>query len=351
MPAAPAAPSQFRWTNQDLREGTCQIGDVDGTGHLALFWQHDFQPHDSRYVFVDPATADAAGSFNGVRLELIGEATGFMGGECEGAGCFQDYVVVGPTGHEDFRSAHDGTSTYDFQANDPTGGMIHERLKSDGSSVQVLLEAIGTAGDVRWTRQLGPAFSVDKLPPGVRLGVDRKGNVLAIWSSSSGRGAQWFDHDGNPGAEFEPPSAIIARIFERVGDGLFVYGFPAPGTPGRWLGQYEPLATRMSDPPAWLAARAENSLHMVHGGRGYAMLPNEGSSPTCEQTIAVISPSGELCGTLDFGVGGGSCTTTPMLVGYDGTVVQQLPRERENECTAAGHVCDCTYRYWPGYFH
>ena len=38
-----------------------------------------------------------------------------------------------------------------------------------------------------------------------------------------------------------------------------------------------------------------------------------------------------------------------IVVGYDGTVVQQAPRERET-CSAADHVCTCTYRYWPGFF-
>lgn len=48
-------------------------------------------------------------------------------------------------------------------------------------------------------------------------------------------------------------------------------------------------------------------------------------------------------------MGGGACATKSIVVGYDGTVVQQGPRERET-CTAADHVCTCTYRYWPGFF-
>ena len=38
--------------------------------------------------------------------------------------------------------------------------------------------------------------------------------------------------------------------------------------------------------------------------------------------------------------------TGTIIVGYDGTVVQQGPRERET-CSAADHICTCAYRYWP----
>jgi hypothetical protein len=65
----------------------------------------------------------------------------------------------------------------------------------------------------------------------------------------------------------------------------------------------------------------------------------------------VVSPSGQSCGTARFAIGGGACTTSSIVIGYDGTVVQQLPFEREaSSCTAADHQCNCTYRYWPGFF-
>jgi hypothetical protein len=114
--------------------------------------------------------------------------------------------------------------------------------------------------------------------------------------------------------------------------------------------QIDALATSWSSAPAWLQAQPLASLHMVHGGLGYAVLPVPDSSSTCEQTVQIVSPSGQMCGSPSFAVGGGSCTTSSIIVGYDGTVAQQLPREREAACTAAGHQCDCTYRYWPGYF-
>jgi hypothetical protein len=111
------------------------------------------------------------------------------------------------------------------------------------------------------------------------------------------------------------------------------------------------MATSMSPAPAWLASRPNTRLHMVHGGMGYAVLPQPGSSPACEQTVDVISASGKACGSSTFTIGGGSCATNSIIVGYDGTAVQQMPRERDAvTCQHADHECDCTYRYWPGYF-
>ena len=108
----------------------------------------------------------------------------------------------------------------------------------------------------------------------------------------------------------------------------------------------------MSKPPAWLPdLKADPTLHIIHGGRGYAILPGQGASDNCEQSVSVVSPSGQLCGTATFSLGGGSCFLARMVVGYDGTVVQQLPFERESSsCTAADHICNCTYRFWPGFF-
>ncbi len=358
VPPAPGAPSQFRLVNQDLTAGACFPGEADGTGHIAVSWQGELQPHASNYAFVDPSTSTQVGSFSGTRLILIGEVSGFMGGECLGANCEQDYVVLSPTGGVRFRSPVSGTSN-GLQANDPTGGMIHARLSApDANQAQtVLLDAIDGSGNIRWTRSLPEAFAANEAGH-VVVGVDRQGDVLALWMTSLGRfgtaawAGQWFDHAGNPGPEFQALAggAIPQAFFERVGNGLFLAGFAASGSSRSWLGQFEPLAVSISPAPSWLAARPAVALHMVHGGLGYALLPFPGASAACEQDIEVISPSGQSCGTASFTVGGGSCTTSGIAVGFEGTVIQQLPREREAACTAAGHQCDCTYRFWPGFF-
>lgn len=354
-PQTPGAPSQFKLINQDLDNGSCFPGQTDGTGHIAVSWQNAFQPHNSDYTFVDPATSAKVGSFTGVQLFLIGQASGFMGGECAGADCEQRFDVLGPTGQRVNGSSFDGPGN-GVQANDPTGGMIHARLASRSTPYTVLLDAIDASGNVRWTRSLPETFPTTLEIRQVLVGVDRQGNVLALWKTSTGRfgagawAAQWFDHGGNPGPEFQAVSgaAFPTSLWERVGSGLFLLGFP--GGRRAWLGQFEPLATSLSAAPSWLAAQPDVTLHMVHGGTGYARLPLSDVRGACVQNVEVISPSGQSCGTASFAVDGGSCLTSNISVGYDGTVIQQLPREREAPCTAAGHQCDCTYRFWPGFF-
>jgi hypothetical protein len=351
VPPSPGAPSQFKWANQDLGAsgGSCFPAETDGTGHIAVSWQHAYQPHDSHFAFIDPAGTNV-GSFTGTGLLLIGQASGFMGGECAGASCWQDYVVLDPTGNLLHRGQSGGTSN-NAQANDPTGGMIHPRFLTDSEGIiTMFLDAIDAGGTVRWTRTVPNTFKPSD-PKRLLVGVDRKGNVLAIWNGEQRYGAdtwagQWFDHDGTPGQVFRAMSGgFPIHFYERVGSGLFLAASPG------W-GQFDPQATTMSPPPDWLASRSTTvSLHMVGGGKGYAVLPAPGPSAACEQAVEVISPSGKICGSSTFAIGGGYCATSSIIVGYDGTVVQQLPREREAPCTAAEHQCDCTYRFWSGYFH
>jgi hypothetical protein len=361
MPGAPGSGTQFVWPNRDLNGsagGFCDRGETDGTGHIALRWQHSFQPGDTQFAFVDPATNTQAGSYDrGTVLLLVGQASGFMGTNCLGAECDNNYVVLDPIGNELYASPFDRKSGRS-QANDPTGGMVRASFPASSDFLQSanpVLDAIDAAGKIRWTRTLPDPLRVGVDEPGL-IGVDRKGDVLAIWPSDAryGKGTfagQWFDHDGNPGPVFQvmlPAGTSPNALFERVGDGLFLAG-GAAGQPS-WLGQFDARATALTPPPGWLAARPGKTLHMVHGGAGYAVLPQDAQqSANCEQQVEVISPSGQSCGTATFSFGGGSCTTGTIAVGYDGTVVQQGPRERET-CSAADHVCTCTYRYWPGFF-
>lgn len=123
LPPPPSAPSQFRWAKQDLNTisgGTCNEAETDGTGHVALSWDGFEQPHATRYAFVDPASGTAAGTYQGTRLGLIGQLSGFIGANCVGAICAENYVVVDPVGKDLFRSAFQGSGG--TQANDPTGG-------------------------------------------------------------------------------------------------------------------------------------------------------------------------------------------------------------------------------------
>jgi hypothetical protein len=348
-PAAVPAPIQLQLANQDLADGECDAAEVDGTGHVATKFQNDQQGHQTHFSFFDPS-GTAAGTYDAVNSTLIGQSSGFMGAECLGAFCQQDVFVLGPTGNQLLKTATTDTSN-NVQAGNPTGGMVHVRLPGpSGLGDTALIDSFDDAGGLRWTRAIPDALD----PSRMRLGVDRTGATLVLWLGTARFGdgswaGQWFDPVGNAGPVFKALGAgpdLPGSLFDRVGSGLFV-----SGEGGGWLGQFDSMSTQLTSVPAWLAARPNVLLHMVHGGTGYAVIPQAGArNPTCQQTIEVVAPDGTSCGTASFAVDAAVCTTSSIIVGYDGTVVQQLPQEREPACTAAGHSCNCTWRSWPGFF-
>ncbi|HXN56056.1 MAG TPA: hypothetical protein VN874_07290 [Myxococcales bacterium] len=356
MPGAPGAPSQFALANLDLTEwagGTCYPAETDGTGHIAVSWQKGSLELTSLFFFIDPASATVVGSYGVYSMyPLIGQASGFIGGVCNGARCSENYVVLDPSGRQLYESPTNGTGDNE-NVNDPTGGMVHVRYSVAAAGVTTIyLDAIDAAGNIRWTQAVPDMFaSTDSF--GIQVGVDRQGNVLAIWMSERRYGAktwagQWFNHAGTAGQVFHALTGVFPeRFYERTGSGLFLAGFTGPNQRA-WLGQFDAKATSMLQPPEWLASRPNATLHMVHDGKGYAMLPMPGTTGACEQRVEVIGAGGTKCGSSTFDMGG-SCTTNSIIVGYDGTVVQQGPRERET-CTHIGHECTCSYRYWPGFF-
>src|SRR6185503_12441507 len=132
---------------------------------------------------------------------------------------------------------------------------------------------------------------------------------------------------------------ITFSVAERVGSGLFV------GAEGSWRVQLDSLSTAPAPPPSWLASRPVSPMHMVHGGQGYAVLPNPAVGD-CAQTIDVVSPSGKTCGSQTFRAVAGSCATNAIRVGYDGTVVQTLP----GVPSCSGRSCSCTWQWWTGFY-
>ncbi|HEY6911860.1 MAG TPA: hypothetical protein VI356_20960 [Myxococcales bacterium] len=86
---------------------------------------------------------------------------------------------------------------------------------------------------------------------------------------------------------------------------------------------------------------------MAHGGTAYAVLPPTGAAgSTCEQSIEVFSALGHRCGAATFAAGGAACTAGQILVGYDGTVVQELP---DRPC-ASRFSCTFGLQAWKGFF-
>ena len=337
-PAAPGAASSFRVEKADLtNNGLCTAGQSEGTGYLWAGWRNG---QGSRGTFFDPNDGSAVGTGGG--QFMIPEASGFIGSSCSPSICSHGITVYDPTGKVVYDSgfAGYGAGGPTIQ-NDPTGGVVHAYVSDPLSSTfTVTLEARGADGKTRWTHTLPDTFR--SRTPTPLYGADREGNVLVIWNN--GTSARWLDHSGTPGPVFTPGSSgASGRLFERVGSGLFL------DTGKGWM-QIDAGATAFTAAPSWLVTRSGVSLHMVHGGRGYAVIPDAQSSTKCEQTIEVVSPSGQSCGIASFAIDPGGCQTNAITVGYDGTVVQQMPYSYDApNCTAAGHECPCTYRYWRGF--
>jgi hypothetical protein len=185
----------------------------------------------------------------------------------------------------------------------------------------------------------------------VALAVDRAGAMLYLFDRSGvwGRGSasgMWVDHSGKAGPIFEMLASYPASSFaltQRTGSGLFL----AIG--GNWVAQIDSMATAASAAPDWLKARPNVRLHMVRGGKGYAVLPVEGDAADCVQDVEVVSPAGQSCGVTRFRGAKGSCRTGPISVGYDGTVMQAAP-----DPDPAHHLwfgpATCYWRWWPGFY-
>jgi hypothetical protein len=132
-----------------------------------------------------------------------------------------------------------------------------------------------------------------------------------------------------------------------MGRGLFLLRLAGGHT--MWLHQLDTLAPAAAPPPDFLQARPDTRLHTARDSKAYAMLPIPAQGG-CTQRIEVLAPSGKSCGTAEFRLAAGSCTTNFIDIGYDGTVVQQLPASMEDH-SCNGNTCSCTWRWWPGFFH
>ena len=243
-------------------------------------------------------------------------------------------------------------SDFITSAANPVGGAVTAQILSfAGSDV------------VSWDEAANRRWTVHTTMEVVSVGVDRKGATLVIANQkpgdSSNRRAFWIDPSGVAGPDFVFGSAA-SQLVPRVGDGFFVYDYVPPlvtavlpvGEMGTPLAQIDSFATETKAPPAWLAARPHKGLHMVHGGAGYALIDPADDVASCGQQIEVLAPSGKSCGTASFSIAGGACRTGRLTVGYDGTVIQQLPVAMEPVSEIAPGFSEhaCTWRYWPGFF-
>jgi hypothetical protein len=325
----------------------CFAGLVDGTGTLAL-------PREAGSSF---ATSISFVSASGVLLKtadtyrvntFTAQLDGFEAGvQAWGSGSLHAWDSMGNEIHRIFSA--------DLMAEDPLGGIV-------GSTAAGRIVSYDERLTPRWTAQVPTSMSLF-----VVAGVDRRGHTLILFDGSDRYGAnsvagEWIDHFGNAGPVFQflgPQPDQGQRmgfgLTPRVGNGLFLFQqIRENDRVGvrwgvRWIAQIDSLATSASPAPTWLQARLNTQLHMARGGRAYAVLPLARDSTDCTQTIEVVAPAGTSCGTAVFraGAGAGACSMKEISIGYDGTVVQQLPDSLERRCWFG--PCTCSWQWWSGF--
>jgi hypothetical protein len=333
-PGVPGTSKSYQQKPLSSGDEVCERGVADGSGNLALWSTQSFMGFKSDIVLLDAAGTVGAKA-SGVATQLTAQLAGFEGMDVfPQAGHGFNVIEYSADGSRLASSA--GAAHFPILAEDPTGGIM---IATDAPAV----DAYDSSGKQRWHAQLARAP--------VALGVDRTGNALALFKASTLH-AQWIDHSGHVGAEFDlgdglaPAPSDSFEVYPRIGSGLFVLRLAGGHT--TWLHQLDSLATAAAAAPGYLASRPDTRLHMAHGGKAYAMLPIPAQGD-CTQRIEVLAPSGKSCGSAEFRLAPGSCTTNFIDIGYDGTVVQQLPSSMEDRA-CAGTECSCTWRWWSGFF-
>ncbi|TMB39999.1 MAG: hypothetical protein E6J62_00820 [Deltaproteobacteria bacterium] len=318
---------------------TCERPSVDGSGNLAV-WMTEFLDWPSN----DIVFLDAAGTVKGnvkeypvfQTTQLTGQISGFEG-LVYPVGQGVSTVVFAADGNLQ-SSAPDtppSSGTSPKLAEDPTGGVM--------AAFGATLDAYDASGARRFRVQLAHDAAA--------LGVDRAGNALVLSNPGSLHG-QWVDHSGKVGPDFDLGVAAASfELYPRIGSGLFLLEVSSAGglfQHTAWVYQLDSLAAAATPAPDWLASRPDRRLHMAHGGTAYAMLPIPAPGD-CTKDIEVLAPSGKSCGSAKFQAPG-SCANF-IDVGYDGTVVQQLPAGIDAPSCTPGEPCrSCTWRWWPGFF-
>lgn len=166
------------------------------------------------------------------------------------------------------------------------------------------------------------------------LGVSNAGEALVLESGAGSGGGQtvrWLRADGTVAAPAaKDPNGLPGQLLPLL-DGSLVVQQGAV-----FLRHYPRLATASGSPPAWLAARTNQTFRFTRGNKGYAFFPPPGqNSPDCTQVVELLAPSGRRCAKLTFRRDGNACVTGSIDQGWDGTVVQQ---------TSSGA---CGWRFWP----
>jgi hypothetical protein len=329
----PAPASHFIRVADSSGNDSCFAVGTTGTGTLALEMLAEMSTLD----FVG-ASGDLLASLKTVgSTDFFGEQAVFF--DNMQISTTHDLRMFTDTGREQPQERND----ISLLAEDPTGGAV-----GLASTSPCTIVSLDESLRMRWTAQC-PSGS-----PRVALAVDRSGATLYVYEGSkafgaNSMGAMWVDPHGNAGETFELVGPQAQSVFtksvtlaQRVGSGFFVQNG------ANWIDQIDSLSTTPSPAPAWLEARPNTSLHMVHGGTGYAVLP--AASAVCAQDVEILSPAGTSCGATRFTAASSACSVqSAIIVGYDGTVIQRAPDPDPTHQEWFGPGT-CYWHWWPGFF-
>jgi len=240
----------------------------------------------------------------------------------------------------------------------PAGWLVNDaRLAADPAGGSAVYAAMTEVGGLHASRTFALRFDPSGAPvhparevagdPGPTVaflgaGVSRRGETIVTQRVPGTLVWRWIGRDGSlldAGSALQADVAAADPVHvEPLLDGSVALRFG-----GAWSAVIAHLGDGAAPAPAWLASRPGTTLRSTRGNRGYAVLPPPGEAlPACEQVVELRAPSGRLCGRVSLREGDGSCTGGVVEQGWDGSLIQQAPRE----ACAAGE-CACTVRVWP----
>ena len=346
--------------SQQIDGQFCGVPQGNGHGFVAYAATNDSQ---ASWTILSP-TGTPQGTVGAHSGDLFPAPSGFIG--YGGSSASQTVAILG---YDDVGTLLNNTPfTGDaVYALNPNGGLFAagqltpETVATSLDSTQVVF-MFNADGSVRY----GP------VPLGTNAaifgaGVDRVGLAVVILDGTKRFGpgaisAIWFDAVGaRLTPEFEVLHDFVPGVstwFETsalAGSGLALRRMDTAATDptgeilsSRWLALLPSGSESLDAAPAWLRSRPNTNLKLVRGGRAYALFPWAALLSSCEQTVEILSPSGASCGKLSFVVDGKACTSRELRIGFDGTVMQMLPTERETDlCPVRCDIQSCTVRYWP----
>jgi hypothetical protein len=242
-------------------------------------------------------------------------------------------------------------------AADPNGGVLFAGDLAMGPSDPKLHAALMYNGGSSWASVRWGPKALASSGAVFGLGVDVLGRSLVITDGGSRFGggsvsAQWFDKDGvaltGEFALLTNFSAGSSTWFETtalIGGGVLVRRMDS-ASHAQALVVVESGRATVSPAPDWMLSRRDVKLQITPGGKAYAALPLGAKGVSCTQRVEVVAPDGTSCGATDYPIAAGTCATSELRLGADGTIIQQLPTSMEQtNDSVGGHTC--TWRWWP----